>query len=36
MSMHTWSKLTYNQWRAEVWWCHGRLLDWMPPTQGRI
>jgi len=19
------------QWRAEVWWCPGRLLDWMPP-----
>jgi len=21
------------QWRAEVWWCPGRLLDWMPPYQ---
>jgi len=21
------------QWRAEVWWCPGRLLDWMPPTK---
>jgi len=21
------------QWRAEVWWCQGRLLDWMPPYQ---
>jgi len=19
------------QWRAEVWWCPGRMLDWMPP-----
>jgi len=22
-----------NQWRAEVWWCVGRLLDCMPPYQ---
>ena len=22
-----------HQWRAEVWWCPGRLLDWMPPYQ---
>jgi len=21
------------QWRAEVWWCPGRLRDWMPPTK---
>jgi len=21
------------QWRAEVWWCLGRLLDWMPSFQ---
>jgi len=19
------------KWRAEVWWCPGRLLDFMPP-----
>jgi len=25
--------LTPGQWRAEVWWCPGRLLDWMPPYQ---
>ena len=21
------------QWYAEVWWCPGRLLDWLPPYQ---
>jgi len=21
------------QWRADVWWCPGRLLDWTPPFQ---
>jgi len=21
------------QWRADVWWCPGRLLDWIPPTK---
>jgi len=21
------------QWRAEVWWCPMRLLNWMPPYQ---
>jgi len=21
------------QWRVEVWWCQGRLLDWMAPYQ---
>jgi len=21
------------QWRAEVWWCPGRLFDWIPPYQ---
>jgi len=21
------------QWRAEVWWCPGRLLHCMPPTK---
>jgi len=26
-------KATPNQWRAEVWWCLGRLLDRMPPYQ---
>ena len=25
--------VTQSQWRAEVWWCPGRLLDWMPPYQ---
>jgi len=24
---------TPSQWRAEVWSCPGRLLDWMPPYQ---
>jgi len=24
---------TERHWRAEVWWCPGRLLDWMPPTK---
>jgi len=24
---------TWMQWRAEVCWCPGRLLDWMPPHQ---
>jgi len=23
----------WSQWRAEVWWCPGRLLDWMSPYQ---
>jgi len=23
----------YVQWRAEVWWCPGRLLDCIPPTK---
>jgi len=22
-----------SQWRAEIWWCPGRLLDWIPPYQ---
>jgi len=22
--------LNCNQWRAEVWWCPGWLLDWIP------
>jgi len=25
--------LSRPQWRAEVWWCPGRLLDWCPPTK---
>jgi len=25
--------LTLLQWRAEVWWCPGRLLACMPPTK---
>jgi len=24
---------TYDQWRAEVWWCPGLLLDYIPPTK---
>jgi len=28
-----WSGQHYRQWHAEVWWCPGRLLDWMPPYQ---
>jgi len=24
---------TLTQWREEVWWCLGRLLDYMPPYQ---
>jgi len=27
------SRLDPEQWRAEVWWCPGRILDWMPPTK---
>jgi len=27
------SNRLYTQWRAEVWWCPGRLLDWMPTSQ---
>jgi len=25
--------LPTRQWRAEIWRCPGRLLDWMPPSQ---
>ena len=24
------------QWRAQVWWCPGRLLDWMPLPNSSI
>ena len=27
------TQMGYGQWRAEVWWCPGRLLPWMPPYQ---
>jgi len=28
-----WLIVIQQQWRAEVWWCPGRLLDWMPPPK---
>jgi len=28
-----WRQMQLTQWRAEVWWCPGRLLAWMPPYQ---
>ena len=27
------SQLCSSRWRAEVWWCPGRLLNWTPPYQ---
>jgi len=30
---HQEAKVCCNQWRAEVWWCQGRLLDCMPTYQ---
>jgi len=30
---HDFTMLSCQQWRAEVWWCLGRLLDCMPPYQ---
>jgi len=29
-------KYSVDQWRAEVWWCPGRLLDCMPPSDARL
>jgi len=31
-----WKNVLHHQWRAEVWWCPGRLFDLCPPLKSSI
>ena len=33
VSLHVDAAHGFIEWRAEVWWCQGQMLDWMPPFE---